>query len=121
MMTTQRCVAIVEQIIGCQIMADTFAADIAAIDAIDAVPSILDVVCRVTGMGFAAVARVTEDRWIACKVLDNIDFGLKQGGELAIETTIWTAPIGLDSLSSGFPHLLDVLVLKLFWAQISER
>ena len=32
--------------------------DIDAIGRIDAVPRILDVVCRVTGMGFAAVARV---------------------------------------------------------------
>ena len=53
-----------------------------------AVPSILDVVCRTTGMGFAAVARVTEDRWIACRVLDHIAFGLKPGGELKVETTI---------------------------------
>ena len=65
-----------------------FEADIAAIQRISAVPTILDVVCRTTGMGFAAVARVTEKRWIACKVLDNIDFGLAEGGELQIETTI---------------------------------
>jgi GAF domain-containing protein len=39
-------------------------------------------------MGFAAVARVTEDRWVACSVLDEIDFGLKAGGELRLETTI---------------------------------
>jgi len=39
-------------------------------------------------MGFAAVARVTEDRWIICSVLDNIDFGLAPGGELKVETTI---------------------------------
>jgi signal transduction histidine kinase len=62
--------------------------DVAAIGRIDAVPMILDVVCRATGMGFAAVARVTEDRWIACRVRDDIDFGLKPGGELPIETTI---------------------------------
>ena len=35
--------------------------DIAAIARIDVIPTVLDVVCRVTGMGFAAVARVTED------------------------------------------------------------
>ena len=51
-------------------------------------PTILEVVCRTTGMGFAAVARVTEDRWVACSVLDEIDFGLKVGGELRLETTI---------------------------------
>jgi signal transduction histidine kinase len=39
-------------------------------------------------MGFAAVARVTEERWIACSVLDEIGFGLKPGGELQVETTI---------------------------------
>jgi hypothetical protein len=39
---------------------------VAAVGRIDAVGRILDVVCRTTGMGFAAVARVTEDRWIAC-------------------------------------------------------
>jgi GAF domain-containing protein len=63
-------------------------ADIDAIERITAVPTILDVVCRVTGMRFAAVARVTEDRWICCAAKDNIDFGLKPGGELKIETTI---------------------------------
>lgn len=61
---------------------------VAALGQIPAVISILDVVCRVTGMGFAAVARVTEDRWIACNVKDEIDFGLAPGGELKIETTI---------------------------------
>ena len=63
-------------------------ADIAAVARIDAVPTILEVVCRTTGMGFAAVARVTEDRWIACAVRDEIEFGLKPGGELKVETTI---------------------------------
>ena len=65
-----------------------FRADIDAISAIDAVPTILNVVCRVTGMGFAAVARVTEERWICCAVQDEIQFGLKPGGELKVETTI---------------------------------
>src|SRR3954463_7461896 len=73
---------------GDRVMPQDFAADVAAIQSIDAVPTILDVVCRITGMGFAAVARVTEDRWVACTVLDNIDFGLKPGGELKVETTI---------------------------------
>jgi signal transduction histidine kinase len=62
--------------------------DIDAIARIDAIPTILDVVCRTTGLGFAAVARVTEDRWIACRVLDNIDFGLQPGSELSVESTI---------------------------------
>ncbi|GAC1580254.1 MAG: hypothetical protein NVS3B5_13760 [Sphingomicrobium sp.] len=65
-----------------------FAADIAAIQRIAAVPRILEVICRSTGMGFAAIARVTDERWVCCAVLDEIDFGLKPGGELKVETTI---------------------------------
>ncbi|HVF42079.1 MAG TPA: GAF domain-containing sensor histidine kinase [Pyrinomonadaceae bacterium] len=69
-------------------MEETFADDLEAVARIDAIPRILEVVCRTTGMGFSAVARVTEDRWIACAVRDEIDFGLKPGGELQIKTTI---------------------------------
>jgi len=67
---------------------DSYSNDIAAVARIDVVPTILDVVCRVTGMGFSAVARVTEDRWIACAVRDDINFGLPPGGELEIRSTI---------------------------------
>jgi signal transduction histidine kinase len=69
-------------------MADSLQDDISSVGRIAAVPTILEVVCRSTGMGFAAVARVTEDRWIACGVRDEIDFGLRPGGELKVETTI---------------------------------
>jgi hypothetical protein len=69
-------------------MASDLGADIAAVQGIAAVPRILEVVCRSTGMGFAAVARVTEDRWICCAVRDEIAFGLAPGGELKLETTI---------------------------------
>lgn len=62
--------------------------DIDAVLRLESVPTILDVVCRTTGMGFAAVARVTDDRWIACSTLDHIGFGLKPGDELEIGTTI---------------------------------
>ena len=67
---------------------DIFAKDLAALARIDVIPTILEVVCRVTGMGFSAIARVTEDRWIACAVRDEIDFGLVPGGELQVRTTI---------------------------------
>lgn len=39
-------------------------------------------------MGFAAIARVTDDRWITCAANDLISFGLKPGDELEVETTI---------------------------------
>lgn len=69
-------------------MAREFAKDVSMVSAISIVPSILEVICQATGMGFAAVARVTEDRWIACSVRDEIGFGIEPGGELQIETTI---------------------------------
>ena len=54
----------------------------------DEVRGILTDVCNLTGMGFAAIARVTEQCWIACQVEDRIDFGLEPGGELKIKETI---------------------------------
>jgi len=63
-------------------------ADIERVNQIPIVRTVLEVICRSTGIGFAAVARVTEDRWIACSVQDEIGFGLKPGGELEIGTTI---------------------------------
>jgi signal transduction histidine kinase len=80
----------------------TLADDLAAIARIDAVPMILDVVCHTTGMGFAAVARVTHDRWIACAVRDDIQFGLLPGGELEVKTTICDEIRG-----SGQPVVID--------------
>jgi GAF domain-containing protein len=65
-----------------------FSSDIAAIARIDSVPKILEVICRTTGLGFSAVARVTESRWITCAVRDEISFGLIPGSELEVATTI---------------------------------
>ncbi|TKT88812.1 GAF domain-containing sensor histidine kinase [Dyadobacter frigoris] len=62
--------------------------DIENVKQIPIVSTMLEVVCRTTGMGFAAIARVTQDKWIACSVRDEILFGLEPGGELPIETTI---------------------------------
>ena len=39
-------------------------------------------------MGFAAIARVTDEKWIACAVKDDISFGLTPGGELPLESTL---------------------------------
>ena len=63
-------------------------AEVDAIQQIGAVPKILDVVGRMTGMGFVAIARVTSSQWVCCAVRDNINFGLPVGGELKVETTI---------------------------------
>ena len=63
-------------------------ADVAMVARIEAVATILEVVCEATVMGFAAVARVTEDRWIACGLRDGIALELRPGDELKVETTI---------------------------------
>ena len=69
-------------------MRDDFAREVATLGDNDEIRAILRDVCALTDMGFAAVARVTDDRWIACQVLDKIQFGLKSGDELEIHTTI---------------------------------
>lgn len=69
-------------------MSDPYLADVIDIQRVPEVEAILAELCELTGMGFAAVARVTSDRWIACQVLDKIEFGLEPGEELAIKTTI---------------------------------
>lgn len=65
-----------------------FQDDLDMIAAIPSVGTILEVVCRTTGMRFAAVARVTNERWVCCASRDDLEFGLKPGGELWVETTI---------------------------------
>lgn len=52
------------------------------------VQAMLQHVSDATGMGFVAVARVTDTRWVACHVLDKIEFGLDPGDELELKTTI---------------------------------
>lgn len=55
---------------------------------IDIIPKLLNIICRTTNMGFAAIARVTEDKWITCSSLDHISFGLQPGDELDVNTTL---------------------------------
>ena len=62
--------------------------DFAALGDDNAIRDILNEICALTGMGFSAVAYVSEDRWIACQVEDRIDFGMDPGDELEIRKTI---------------------------------
>lgn len=88
-------------------MRQSIAEDVATIGRISAVPAILQVISESTGMGFAAVARVTETSWTACSVLDKLGFGLKPGDELELATTICheihishqRQPVIIDSVS----------------------
>jgi signal transduction histidine kinase len=84
---------------------EAIARDIGAVSRIGAVPSILRMICDETGMGFAAVARVTDATWTACAVQDNVGFGLQPGGQLELTTTLCfesraaRAPIIVDRFS----------------------
>jgi len=69
-------------------MQETVTRDIATIQAMGAVPTILETVATITGLGFVCIARVTQDSWHACAVLDRLNFGLKVGGELDVTTTL---------------------------------
>jgi GAF domain-containing protein len=69
-------------------MTYSFDTDISAVQRIPSIERMLAEVCALTGMGFAAVARVTSERWIACQLIDRIEFGMKPGDELEIKTTI---------------------------------
>jgi len=62
--------------------------DVALIGRISSVPTLLKIICGNTGMGFAAVARVTDGTWTACAVQDDINFGLLPGGQLDVRTTL---------------------------------
>nr|WP_315241099.1 GAF domain-containing sensor histidine kinase [uncultured Albidiferax sp.] len=68
--------------------ADEIGHDVALVGRIGSVPTLLQVLCEMTGMGFAAVARVTDGTWTACAVRDEIHFGLQPGGQLDIHTTL---------------------------------
>ena len=93
--------------------------DMAAVGRIEAVPELLRVLCRTTGMGFAAVARVTDGSWTACAVLDEIGFGLAPGGQLDISTTLCKevrearTPIVIDHASQD-PVYCDHRTTKMY-------
>ena len=75
---------------------------VAAIARIDAVPTLLKVLCEMTGMRVAVVARVTDKTWTACAVKDEAHFGLKPGMDLPVNTTLC-----FDSRASRAPIVIE--------------
>jgi len=75
---------------------------VAAIGRIDAVPTLLAVLCETTGMRFAVVARVTGKIWTACAVQDDIQLGVRAGGQLALRTNL-----GFESQASRTPIMVE--------------
>jgi len=84
------------------------AKDVSLAGSFSVVPSILEVICQSTGMGFAALARVTEDRWIACGVRDEMGFGLEPN-VLTMDTTSSAANLfGPDALTHQLEEKTNV-------------
>lgn len=61
--------------------------EVEAVNRLEAVHTVLRVLRQSTGMRIALVARVTDDSWTACAVLDEAGFGLKPGDQLDLATT----------------------------------
>lgn len=61
--------------------------DIAMIQSIAAIPTIMRVITETTGLRWIGVARVTPEQWTLCSVNDQLNFGLKPGDELDIANT----------------------------------
>lgn len=64
-----------------------FQADIERLAASELVGTILETVMFATSMRFAGVARVTADRWVACRTVDEVNFGIAEGDEIEIQST----------------------------------
>jgi signal transduction histidine kinase len=105
--------------------------DIAAIQSISSVQTILEAVAALTGLRFVCIARVTDDSWTTCAVLDKLDFGLKVGDGLDVATTLCEEvrdtgkPVVIDNVSTdpkyrdhhtpriyGFQSYISIPVLR---------
>jgi signal transduction histidine kinase len=67
--------------------AHDFQSDIEMLAGSETVGTLLETVMLATNMRFAAVARVTTDRWVACRTVDEVNFGLSEGDEIGIDQT----------------------------------
>jgi hypothetical protein len=61
---------------------------VAEVQAISAVPDIMNTLAALTGLRMICVAHVTETTWTACAVMDQLNYGLKPGDPLDVTTTL---------------------------------
>jgi signal transduction histidine kinase len=81
---------------------DDIAEAVAEIGRIDAVPNLLEVLCEITGMRFAMVARVTGKTWMVCAVQDGLHLRIKVGEPLALRTNL-----AMESQTSRTPIVIE--------------
>lgn len=75
---------------------------VAALDRVDAVPTLLKVLCEMTGLRFAAVAHVVGTTWTACAVRDDLSLGVHPGGEVS-----FIASLGFDARAARLPIVFE--------------
>jgi signal transduction histidine kinase len=98
-------------------MVDNVLQHVSEIQAIGAVPRVLETVAALTGVRFACIAHVTATSWTACAVHDLIDFGLKPGDQLDIGVTVCQEvhatrqPVIIDDADHSPPHYRDYVPL----------
>jgi signal transduction histidine kinase len=79
---------------------------VAAIGRIDAVPTLLAVLCEMTGLRLAMVAHVSTKIWTVCAVQDDLCLGIAPGvpltlrTNLALESQIARTPVVIEKASS---------------------
>ncbi|MES2902329.1 MAG: GAF domain-containing sensor histidine kinase [Pseudomonadota bacterium] len=61
--------------------------DVAAVQRIAIIPTVLETVAQITGLRFTCIARVTADSWTACAVLDSLSLGMQPGDALDVGAT----------------------------------
>jgi signal transduction histidine kinase len=74
----------------------------AAIGSIDAIPTLLQVLCEMTGTRCALVARVQGDKWTPCVMRDEIPLGLRPGVSLPLHETLCC-----EARRSGAPLVIE--------------
>ncbi len=75
---------------------------VVAIGRIDAVPTLLQVLCEITGMRLAMVAHVNAAIWTVCAVQDDLHLGVTPGDPLAVRTNL-----ALESQVSRTPIVIE--------------
>lgn len=57
------------------------------VPSLNTLETILELLCEITGLRVALVARVTNEQWSCCAVHDGADLGLQSGDTLELSTT----------------------------------
>jgi len=75
---------------------------VATMNRLEAVPTLLAVLCESTGMRFAAVVQVVGDTWTACAVQDDAHRNVRPGDDVAV-----AAALGVESLATHAPIVIE--------------